>query len=72
MGEARSLAGQIAANAPVAVRESRRVVLAASRATDDELWAMSLSGMATAMASQDLGEGLKAFLERRAPVWTGR
>ncbi|MEO5680576.1 MAG: enoyl-CoA hydratase-related protein, partial [Acidimicrobiales bacterium] len=69
---ARVLGGRITANAPVAVRASRRVVLAASTASDDELWAMSLAGLAAAMASADLGEGLRAFLEKRPPVWTGR
>ena len=70
--EARRLAHQITANAPIAVRESRRVVLAAATASDEELWAMSFAGIAAAMSSEDLGEGLLAFLERRPPVWTGR
>lgn len=66
------LAAQITANAPVAVRESRRVVLAAGTATDQELWDMSFAGMAAAMSSSDINEGLLAFLEKRPPVWTGR
>lgn len=72
LDEARTLAGQITANAPVAVRESRRVVLAAATATDEELWSMSLAALATAMSSEDLGEGLLAFLEKRPPRWSGR
>ena len=69
---ARQLAAQITANAPVAVRESRRVVLAAATSGDEELWAMSFAAIAAAMSSEDIGEGLMAFLERRPPVWTGR
>ena len=72
LAEARALAAQITANAPIAVRESRKVVLAASTAPDEELWAMSFAGMAAAMSSEDLTEGLVAFLEKRPPVWTGR
>ena len=72
LDDARALAGQITANAPVAVRESRKIVLAAATATDQELWDMSITGIATAMSSEDLGEGLMAFLEKRSPVWSGR
>ena len=72
LAEAVALAAQITANAPIAVRESRRIVLAADSATDEELWSMSFAGIAAAMSSEDLGEGLTAFLEKRPPVWTGR
>ncbi len=72
LDEAKALAGQITANAPVAVRESRKIVLAAATTPDEELWRMSFAGIAAAMSSEDLGEGLMAFLEKRAPVWRGR
>jgi len=70
--EARVLAAQITANAPIAVRESRKIVLASATASDEELWDMSLAGIAAAMSSDDLGEGLMAFLEKRPPVWSGK
>jgi enoyl-CoA hydratase len=66
------LAQAICANAPVAVRESRKVVLAANSATDEELWKMSGAGIAKAMSSEDSKEGLMAFIEKRAPQWTGK
>jgi enoyl-CoA hydratase len=72
LAEATALAARITANAPVAVRESRKVVLASATASDDELWALSVAGFAAAMSSPDLTEGLTAFLEKRPPVWTGR
>jgi enoyl-CoA hydratase len=70
--EAISLAGQICANAPVAVRESRKIVLEATNAPDDIGWKMSAEGMAIAMRSEDFSEGLTAFIEKRPPVWKGR
>ena len=46
-----ALAEQICANAPVAVRESRKIVLEATNAPDDVGWKMSAEGMAVAMQS---------------------
>jgi enoyl-CoA hydratase len=67
-----ALAEQICANAPVAVRESRKIVLEATNAPDDVGWAMSAAGMAAATSSEDFSEGLTAFIEKRPPVWKGR
>jgi enoyl-CoA hydratase len=72
LGAAIALAERICANAPVAVRESRRVVIEATNAPDDVGWKMSLEGMAAAMSSEDFGEGLTAFIDKRPPVWKGR
>ena len=70
--EAISLAEQICANAPVAVRESRKIVIEATNAPDEIGWKMSVEGMAVAMRSEDFSEGLTAFIEKRPPVWKGR
>jgi enoyl-CoA hydratase len=69
---ATTLAEQICANAPVAVRETRKIVLEATTAPDDVGWKMSMEGMAKAMSSEDFSEGLTAFIEKRPPRWSGR
>jgi enoyl-CoA hydratase/carnithine racemase len=69
--EAFRLADQIVANAPLAVWASRKVVLAAAYADDEVLKQMTNDEFAVVLASQDTNEGLTAFIEKRAPNWTG-
>jgi enoyl-CoA hydratase len=66
-----ALAEQICANAPLAVRASRKVVVEATQAPDEVGWKMSLDAMAGAVRSDDFREGLTAFIEKRPPRWTG-
>jgi enoyl-CoA hydratase len=65
------LAERICANAPVAVRQSLQL-LNASAVTEDAAWPLTDVAMAAIMASEDAGEGRRAFLERRPPRWSGR
>ena len=67
-----ALAERISANAPLAVRESRQVVLAALRGDDEHLWKITIEAMAKVMSSEDFNEGPRAFIEKRAPQWKGR
>jgi enoyl-CoA hydratase len=69
---ATELADQVCANAPVAVRASRKVMLEATHGPDEVGWKMSFEAMAQAMGSEDFSEGLTAFIERRPPSWKGR
>lgn len=66
------LAAAITRCAPLAVWQSRKVVLAAATEDDDTLKAMTNDAMRVVMRSDDLQEGLTAFIEKRAPNWTGR
>ena len=59
------------ANAPVAVRETRRVILAAMTEEEPVGWRLSSEAMGIAMRSEDFKEGLTAFIEKRPPQWKG-
>lgn len=71
--EAVALAEAICVNAPLAVRESRKVVLAATGGEDEaDLWRLTNEAFAKVASSEDFAEGPKAFIEKRAPQWKGR
>ena len=72
LDEALVLAAQITACAPMAVWESRAVVLAAATESDETLKRLTDDAIRRVMSSDDLPEGLTAFIEKRAPNWTGR
>ena len=72
LAEALKLAERISQSAPMAVWESRRVVLAAAYEDDETLKKMTNDAMRKVMSSEDLKEGLSAFIEKRPPNWQGR
>jgi enoyl-CoA hydratase/carnithine racemase len=67
-----ALGERITANAPIAVRLSRRIVMAASSAGDEDLWNLTFASMAEVAGTEDFAEGPRAFIEKRPPVWKGR
>ena len=68
-----ALAAEIARNAPVAVRQSLRVAREANSGLDEAaLRALTRDAFERVAASEDFKEGPRAFIEKRAPRWTGR
>jgi enoyl-CoA hydratase len=67
-----ALAGEITENAPLAVAESRRIMLESTDQPDDVGWKMSGEGIMKMFGTEDFSEGLTAFAEKRKPQWKGR
>ena len=72
MDTAMTIAQRIAANAPVAVQETKRTVIAATGRTLAEGYVLEEGSKARVMATDDAREGPRAFMEKRAPVYQGR
>lgn len=72
VAEALALAGRITRNAPVAVRESLRIARQAVDLGEAALRALSLQARGRVQATEDYREGPRAFIEKRAPRWSGR
>lgn len=70
--EALALAQRIAVNAPVAVRESLGLARRAFDLAEGELETESRAVMKRISVTEDYKEGPRAFVEKRAPRWTGR
>ncbi|WP_158890877.1 crotonase/enoyl-CoA hydratase family protein [Amycolatopsis anabasis] len=69
------LAGVIAANAPLAVQASKRLLYQARELGSDfeqAAWAASDAEAKAIMRTADAKEGPRAFVEKRAPRWEGR
>ena len=70
-----ALAQEIAANAPLSLRGNKagiRALVASAGELDAQTAAVLDADRRTAFESEDLREGLRAFGEKRAPVWRGR
>ncbi len=72
LDRARELAERICRNAPLAVRESLAIARDALLISDDEGWQRSADAMDRVRGSDDVREGIAAFVEKRDPQWTGR
>jgi len=69
---AKELAETIAAKSPVALRLIKQAVRTSMRTPLDEGLSQEVSLFALAFASEDMKEGVDAFLNKRKPNFTGR
>lgn len=67
-----ALAMEVCENAPIAVRESLKVARQALELSEPELIKASNEASAAIFKTEDFKEGPRAFIEKRAPRWTGR
>jgi crotonobetainyl-CoA hydratase len=74
-----NLASRIAANAPLSVQHSKRVLRQTASAGSDwnaawngvDPWEVNADAMEAVFCSADAAEGSAAFAQKRDPVWTG-
>lgn len=70
--EAMKLANAIAANGPLAVKASKRIITESPGWSEDEKFDKQAEITGPVFASEDAKEGATAFAEKRAPQWAGR
>jgi enoyl-CoA hydratase len=69
---ARELAAAVAANGPLALEASKRILVKAQDWSEDEAWQKQGEIAGPVFGSEDAREGATAFAEKRPPVWKGR
>ena len=57
---------------PLAVRAAKRAVRSAEELPLSEGLAAERSAFFALFATEDQREGMRAFMDKRSPVWTGR
>ncbi|WP_157254698.1 crotonase/enoyl-CoA hydratase family protein [Nonomuraea typhae] len=65
------LAGKIAANAPLALAATKKVIIDSQDWSLEEMFAKQSAIVGPVFASKDAMEGAMAFAERRTPHWKG-
>lgn len=67
-----ALAEQIARNAPLALKASKRILREMQGRTEEEFWAYQATLTTEVFGSADAIEGATAFAQKRPPEWQGR
>ncbi|MCC7105126.1 MAG: enoyl-CoA hydratase/isomerase family protein [Chloroflexi bacterium] len=69
---ARALAAEIAANAPISLRQAKRAIDLGAQLDLESAFALEAEVYNTTLLSEDRLEGLRAFAEKRMPTYRGR
>lgn len=72
LSAAQALAEKIADNSPLAVQASRQIASQYLDETDRALSEASLNAMLKLSRTEDIAEGIQAFVTKRKPKWKGR
>jgi len=72
IGEARAIAGAIAAKAPLAVTAAKRAIVDGASLAMSEALALEALHFGSLVGTHDFREGTAAFLAKRAPAFEGR
>lgn len=72
LAAAQEMAREIAANAPMSVDVSKRIINGQIDWTTQEMFARQAEISGHILGSEDAKEGARAFAEKRPPNWTGR
>jgi methylglutaconyl-CoA hydratase len=66
------LAGELLANSPSSVRETKKLINGFLASQLDTQIAEAIEGNARVRTTADFREGVSSFLEKRKPIWSGR
>ena len=66
------LAGELLANSPSSVRETKKLINGFLASQLDTQIAEAIEGYARVRTTADFREGVSSFLEKRKPIWSGR
>jgi enoyl-CoA hydratase len=72
LADAIAFAETLLVNGPTALAASKEIIFQSANWTDEEAWTRQGPIAAIAFDAEDRTEGLRAFAEKRKPVWRGR